>query len=200
VVESEWRGYAAQKNFASAEAANDWILSIDADEELSAPLQSEIEALKDGGPSFDAYSMPRLARYLGRWIRHSGWYPDRKARLFDRRKAQWRGDYVHESVVVDGRTGMLQGDLLHYTCESLSDHLRTMDRYTSLAAEEMIVRGERVGWGRLLLNPPWTFFRTMVLKQAYLDGVQGVVISYMAAQYNFLKYAKARLACREGQA
>ena len=141
--------------------------------------------------------MPRLARYLGRWIRHSGWYPDRKVRLFDRRKARWRGEYVHESVVVDGRVGGLNGDLLHYTCDSLGDHLRTMDRYTSLAANEMAARGERVGWGRLLLNPPWTFFRTLVLRQAYLDGVQGVAIAYMAAQYNFLKYAKARLAVGE---
>jgi glycosyltransferase involved in cell wall biosynthesis len=196
VVESEWRGYARQKNFASAEAANDWILSIDADEELSPALQSEVAGLKNSAPAYEGYSMPRLARYLGRWIRHSGWYPDRKVRLFDRRRARWRGEYVHESVGVDGRVGELRGDLLHYTCDSFGDHLRTMDRYTTLAAEEMVARGERVGWGRLLLNPPWTFARTLVLRRAYLDGVQGVAIAYMAAQYNFLKYAKARLAGR----
>src|ERR1043165_2532824 len=98
VLEAGWLGYAAQKNFAAEHATNDWILSLDADEALSEALEAEIWSLKKAGPTFDAYTMPRLARYLGRWIYHSGWYPDRKVRLYDRRKAKWYGDFVHESV------------------------------------------------------------------------------------------------------
>jgi hypothetical protein len=136
--------------------------------------------------------MPRLARYLGRWIRHSGWYPDRKVRLYHRSKATWTGDYVHESVKVDGALGHMDGNLLHFTCDSLSEHLKTMDRYTTLAAEQMIGSKRRVTWGRLLFEPPWTFFNTYILKAGFLDGVEGLAIANMAALYNFLKYAKAR--------
>lgn len=192
VVSTTWRGYAGQKNFASAEAAHDWILSIDADEALSEVLEAEILLLKKDGPGFDGYDMPRMAQYLGRWIRHSGWYPDRKIRLFDRKKARFEGDFVHESVRLQGSVGHLEGDLLHYTCDSLSDHLRTMDRYTTLAAEEMRSRGKTAGYGKLALDPPWTFLRTYVLKQGFRDGYQGLAISYMAAMYNFIKNAKSR--------
>ncbi len=192
IVEGAWPGYAAQKNLAAERAAYDWILSLDADESLSEALEGEIWRIKKHGPSHDAYTMPRLAQYLGRWILHSGWYPDRKVRLYDRRKARWVGDYVHESVRVEGAIGHLESNMLHFTCSSLSEHLRTMDRYTSLAAEQMIANGDRVGWLKLLADPPWTFFRTFVLKLGFLDGVEGLAIAYMAALYNFLKYAKAR--------
>jgi len=192
VISIEWRGYAAQKNFAAEQASHDWILSIDADEALGEMLEADIWVLRKEGPAFNAYDMPRLAQYLGRWIRHSGWYPDRKVRLYDRRKARFTGDFVHESVRVDGDIGHLESNLLHYTCNSLSDHLKTMDRYTSLAAEEMAARGHRAGIGKLLLDPPWTFFRTYVVQQGFRDGYQGLTIAYMAAMYNFIKYAKAR--------
>ena len=136
--------------------------------------------------------MPRLAQYLGRWILHSGWYPDRKVRLFDRRKAHWVGEFVHESVKVDGPLGHLDSNLLHFTCNSLSEHLRTMDSYTTLAAQEMVTRGKPIGFARLLLDPPWTIFRTYVLQRGFLDGIEGLAIAYMAGLYNFVKYAKAR--------
>ena len=136
VIESPWRGYAQQKNLAAERSQHDWILSIDADEALSEALEGEIWQIKKNGPRFDAYTMPRLAQYLGRWILHSGWYPDRKVRLYNRRKARWVGDYVHESVHVDGSVGHLESDLLHFTCSSLSEHLKTLDRYTTLAAEQ----------------------------------------------------------------
>ncbi|MBC7925897.1 MAG: glycosyltransferase family 2 protein, partial [Bryobacteraceae bacterium] len=125
VIEYPWGGYARQKNYAAECATNDWILSIDADEALSEALEGEIWQVKKKGPVYDAYTMPRLAQYLGRWILHSGWYPDRKVRLYNRTRARWTGDFVHESVVVSGRTGHLESDLLHFTCESLSEHLRT---------------------------------------------------------------------------
>ena len=136
--------------------------------------------------------MPRQAQYLGRWIQHSGWYPDRKVRLYDRRKARWVGEYVHESVRVDGRMGHLESNLLHFTCDSLSEHLKTMDRYTTLAATQLIDMKTPVGWQHLLLDPPFTFFNTYVLKLGFMDGIEGLCIAYMAAHYNFLKYAKAR--------
>jgi glycosyltransferase involved in cell wall biosynthesis len=192
VIETHWRGYAAQKNFAAEHAAHDWILSVDADESLSEALDAEILQLKKSDPECDGYTMPRLAQYLGRWILHSGWYPDRKVRLYHRARAHWAGDFVHESVRVNGRIGHLQYDLLHFTCGSLSEHIKTMDAYTTLAAEQFVSQGGKVTHARLLLNPLWTFFNTYVLKRGFLDGFEGLAIAYMAALYNFLKYAKAR--------
>jgi glycosyltransferase involved in cell wall biosynthesis len=192
VVDSSWRGFAGQKNFAAAEASYDWVLSIDADEALSEALEAEIWRIKKAGPRFDGYSMPRMAQYLGRWILHSGWYPDRKVRLYDRRKAKWVGGYVHESVEVDGRVGHLQCNLLHYTCSSVSEHLKTMDRYTTLAAEELVAQGRQVRWTDLVIDPLWTFVRTYFIQAGFLDGIEGLTIAYMGALYNFLKYAKTR--------
>ena len=192
VVEASWHGYAAQKNIAAELASHDWILSLDADESVSEALEAEIWQIKKSGPQFDGYTMPRLAQYLGRWILHSGWYPDRKVRLFDRRKAKWVGEFVHESVTVDGRVGHLKSNLLHFTCQSLSEHLRAMDNYTTLAAQEMVSRGKTISFNHLLFDPPWTFLRTYVLQLGFLDGVEGLAIAYMAALYNFVKYSKAR--------
>lgn len=192
VVEASWHGYAAQKNIAAELAAHDWILALDADESLSEALEAEIWQIKKSGPKFDGYTVPRLAQYLGRWILHSGWHPDRKVRLFDRRKAKWVGEFVHESVTVDGSVGHLKSNLLHFTCDSLSEHLRMMDSYTTLAAQELVSRGKNVTFGDLLMDPAWTFFRTYVWKLGFLDGVEGLTIAYMAALYNFLKYSKAR--------
>ena len=192
VVECDWRGYAEQKNFAAEQAAYDWVLSLDADEVLSEALEGEIWRLKKAGPQHDAYTMPRMAQYLGRWILHSGWYPDRKVRLFNRRKARWEGDYVHESVKVTGTVGHLESNLLHFTCDSLSEHLRTLDRYTTLAAEELVEQKRTPSWNQILLNPAWTFVNTYFLKRGFLDGPEGLVIAYMAATYNFVKYCKAK--------
>ena len=192
VIESPWPGYAKQKNLAAERASNDWILSLDADEALSEALEAEIWNLKKSGPHFDAYTMPRLARYLGRWIYHTGWYPDRKIRLYDRRKARWVGDFVHESVKIDGHVGHLESNLLHFTCDSLSEHLRTLDRYTTLAAEDLVANKVPVPLWSLICDPPWTFVRAYFFKRGFLDGLEGLIISYMAAFYTFLKYSKAR--------
>lgn len=192
VLEAEWRGYAAQKNLAAEQASHDWIFSLDADEALSEALEAEIWQLKKIGPDCDAYTVPRLAQYLGRWILHSGWYPDRKVRLYDRRKARWVGDYVHERVHTEGRIGHLRSNLLHFTCNSLSEHLKTLDRYTTLAAQELVARRQKVGWRHLILAPAWTFLRTYVFQLGFLDGLEGLTIAHMAAAYTYLKYAKAR--------
>ena len=193
VEEASWHGYAAQKNIATELASYDWVLSLDADESLSEALEAEIWQIKKSGPAFDAYTVPRLAQYLGRWILHGGWYPDRKVRLFNRKKAKWIGDFVHESVVVEGRVGHLQSNLLHFTCNSLSEHLKTMDGYTTLAAQELAARGKTPGLLKIVFDPPWTFLHTYVLQLGFLDGGEGLAIAYMAAFYNFVKYSKARL-------
>src|SRR5580700_5556886 len=151
VIDSVWRGFAGQKNYASEHCVHDWVLSLDADEALSEALEAEIWQIKKNGPQFDAYTMPRLARYLGRWILHSGWYPDRKMRLYDRRRAKWVGDFVHESVHTGGSLGHLDSNILHFTCESLSEHIKTMDRYTTLAAQELASRQVRVPLSRIIL-------------------------------------------------
>ncbi len=192
VIANAWPGYTRQKNFAAAEARNEWILSLDADEALSEPLEGEIWELKKTGPRFDGYSAPRLAQYCGRWIQHSGWYPDRKVRLYRRDRAAWTGEYVHESVRVNGSVGKLNGSVLHYTCTSLTEHLQTLDRYTTLAAQEIVARQQHVGPLRLLLDPAWTFLRAYVVKRGFLDGVQGLSIAWMAALYTYVKFAKAR--------
>jgi glycosyltransferase involved in cell wall biosynthesis len=191
-IEANWRGYSAQKNWAAEQAANEWILSLDADEALSEALEAEIWNLKKTGPQYDAYTMPRLARYLGRWIFHSGWYPDRKIRLYRRDKASFVGDFVHESVTVTGRVGALENNILHFTCESLSEHMKSLDRYTTLAAQELAARKIKVPLSRLIVDPAWTFVKTYVLQRGFLDGPEGLTIAHMAAFYTFLKYSKAR--------
>lgn len=192
VLEHAWKGYAEQKNRAAEQASHDWIFSIDADEALSEALEGEIWNLKKNGPKYDAYTVPRLAQYMGRWILHSGWYPDRKIRLYHRARARWVGDFVHESLEVKGRVGQLESNLLHFTCDSLSEHLRTMDRYTTLAAEEVVSQKMPIGLRRLIVDPAWTFLKTYLVQRGFLDGVEGLTIAYMAALYTFLKYAKAR--------
>lgn len=192
VLESPWHGYATQKNYAAEQATHDWILSLDADEALSESLEAEIWALKKKGPAYDAYTVPRMAQYLGRWILHSGWYPDLKIRLYHRAKAKWVGDFVHESVEVDGRVGHLESNLLHYTCDSLSEHLKTMNRYTTLAAEELVSRKRKIRLRNMILDPAWTFTKTYFFQRGFQDGLEGLTIAYMAALYTFLKYAKAR--------
>src|SRR5678815_2696246 len=135
VIVHSWEGFARQKNFGAEQASHDWILSIDADERPSIELANEIMEWKRLPEQATAMSMPRRVMYLGAWIGRSGWYPDRKTRLFNRRSAQWQGDGVHESILVQGPVGQFRGDLLHYPCRNWADHLLRIDRYTRLAAD-----------------------------------------------------------------
>ena len=188
-----WEGYAAQKTFSAAQARHDWVLSLDADEALSPELAAELQQLKREGPNDAAgFTMPRLAQFRGRWIRHSGWYPDRKLRLYDRNRGRWVGDYVHESVAVDGPVATLDGPLHHFTCQSLSGHVRTMDRYTTLAARQAREEGEGWAFLKLMLLPAWKFLETYLFRQGFRDGPQGLAIAAMAGHYVCLKYKKLR--------
>ena len=144
VIEAGWRGYAGQKNWAAEQAAHDWILSLDADEALSEALEAEIWNLKKSRPAYDAYTMPRLAHYLGRWILHRGWYPGPQGAPLRPPQGEMGGRFrARERRRSDGRVGHLEGNMLHFTCESLSEHVKTMDRYTTLAAQELAARKVR---------------------------------------------------------
>ncbi len=190
VVARSWQGFAEQKNFAAGMAQNDWVLSLDADEELDAVGRDSVVKWKDSVPAFAGYRFARQAYYLGRWIRHSGWYPDYKLRLFDRRRGRWQGAYVHESVRVDGAAGTLGGKILHYTCDSLKEHRQRIEFYTGLAAAQFLAEGKRAGWLRRRIAPCWTFAQTYFLKLGFLDGIQGFWIAFMASRYVARKYAK----------
>lgn len=186
-----WPGFAAQKNYAAGQASYDWIFNLDADERVSPELAKEISELKEGRePAAAGFRMPRRTFYLGRWIKHSGWYPDRKLRLYLRTAGKFTGDFVHESVEVGGEVNNLNGDLLHYTVRNSSEHHRRLDRYTTLAVEELRAKGKRATVAAILLSPPATFFRSYILKLGFLDGVPGLAIAYFAAHYAFLKNLK----------
>jgi glycosyltransferase involved in cell wall biosynthesis len=186
VIVRPWKGYSDQKNFAADAALHDWILSIDADERLSAELALEIGAWKQHG-SGSGGSMPRRAFYLGKWIGHSGWYPDRKLRLYHRRKGRWQGDSVHETMVLEGRAMPFSGDLLHLPYRDWNDHIRRIDRYTRLAADSSRTSGKSRSRLRLLAGPPLSFLKTFVLQAGFLDGWRGALIAYASARYVFLR-------------
>jgi hypothetical protein len=190
VVVRRWPGYVAQKNYAAAEAAHDWILSLDADERVSPELADEIRALIAGEPEAAGYRVPRVTFHLGRWIRSTDWYPDYQLRLYDRRRARWTGRHVHESVAADGPVRTLRHELRHYAYRNLSHHLQTMDRYTTLAARQMWEDGRQAGWADIALHPPLAFLRNYVLKAGIRDGVPGLIISILNATYVALKFAK----------
>jgi len=190
VVAHPWEGFAAQKEFASRQAKYDWILSLDADEELDGRAQEAVKAWKRCEPGAVGYRFARRAQYLGRWILHSGWYPDYKVRLFDRRHAHWAGAYVHESVTADAPVATLEGEILHYTCASLDEHRQRIEFYTDLAATEMRERGQRLSFLERRLGPCWIFFHTYILRLGVLDGVPGFWLARMAARYVRRKYEK----------
>jgi len=197
VIERDWPGHVAQKEFAVRNAAHDWVFCIDADERVSPELAREIEALRAGGFAGAAgYEVPRVSRYLGRWIRHGTWYPDWKLRLFDRRRGGWGGRNPHDRVSVEGPVRRLAGELRHDPYRSLEDHLATIDRYTTITAEAMRAEGRRARFVDVVLRPPARFFVFYVLRRGFLDGWRGLLLAYFAAHYVRLKYAKLWLASR----
>jgi glycosyltransferase involved in cell wall biosynthesis len=185
-----WTGYADQKNYAAQIAAHDWIFSLDADERSTPALTAEIQALLRSEPPKRGYRVPRVTFHLGRWIRTTDFYPDYQARLYDRRAGAWHGEYVHESVRVDGGAGYLRGELEHYSFRDLSDHMSRVNRYSSLAARQMYERGRRATAIDLVLHPPAAFLRNYVLRRGFLEGSAGFIISSVNAYSVFLKFAK----------
>lgn len=192
VVRRPFTGYAAQRNFGDTLTTCDWIFCLDADERATPTLGDAVRrAVAAPGP-YVAFTVRRRNRYLGRWIRYGGWYPDRQLRLYRRGAGQWRGDFVHESFAPTGPVGRLDGDIEHNAVASLAEHQAKMNRYTDLAAQALRAAGRRTPFWKLLLHPPATFFKTYVVRLGCLDGFAGLCIAWFAAHYVFLKYAKAR--------
>ena len=193
VVAHPWQGFGPQKAFAVAQAAHDWVLCLDADERVTPELAAAIRnAFAAGAPSAAAYEIARRNRFLGRWLAHGEGYPDWVVRLFDRRRAHWTDDPVHEHVVADAPVVRIGGDLLHESAESLDDYIAKQNRYTTLQAEAMHARGERATFAHLALAPAARFFRLYVLKLGFLDGAAGFAHIAISAFASFLKYAKLR--------
>lgn len=186
----DWPGYGAQKNRAADLAANDWILSIDADERVTPALATEIRTLLASEPRARGYRMPRVTHYLGRWIRSTDWYPDYQLRLYDRRAGRWNGRRVHESIDLEGPPGMLRSELQHHAYRDISHHLATIDRYTTLAAEQAFADGKRTSALRAYVHAKLALLRNLVLRHGFTDGSVGLVVSTLNAYYVFLKLAK----------
>jgi glycosyltransferase involved in cell wall biosynthesis len=181
--------HADQKNYAASCATNEWIFLLDADEELSAELRQSVSEWKQGEPEFAAYEMARLTWYLGAWIRHSRWYPDFQRRLYDKSRASFSGR-IHSALRFEGRTGRLDGNLLHYTIRTFEEHERKVESYTSVISREMFDEGRRSWRAAMWLAAPWSWFQNFVLYRGFLDGKRGWLIARMAARGTWLKFKK----------
>jgi glycosyltransferase involved in cell wall biosynthesis len=193
VIETDWLGYSATKNFGNAQAANDWILSIDADERLSAELIQTLQAFTP--EPGHVYLLDRFTNYCGTWVRYSGWYPDWKVRIFDRREVQWQGDFVHETLHLPAhlKKVRLSGKLEHYSYKTDQDHWDRMERYARLAAREMVEREKKISPLRPFLSAVGRFFRTFFLKSGWRDGTVGWKLSIRNAWLAYRKYHLARV-------
>ncbi|MBD3412866.1 MAG: glycosyltransferase [Candidatus Aminicenantes bacterium] len=199
IFKREWTNYADQKNFANKKAIHPWILSLDADERLSPGLRKEILDLKQKEIQAAGFSVPRQAFYLGKWILHSGWYPDRKIRLFKKDNAFWQGEYVHEKMVVDGPVKKLMQPLYHFTYRDISDHLKRINQFSSLGAKKLYAAGKKCRWYHLVFLPPQRFLKSYFLKAGILDGFAGFVIAALHSYAIFARYAKLKEIWKKGE-
>jgi glycosyltransferase involved in cell wall biosynthesis len=192
-IRHAFEGYVEQKNFALAQSTCDHILSIDADELLSDKLKSSIAEVKKNW-KHSCYRMNRLNNYCGQWIRHCGWYPDRKIRLFEKGKGKWGGQNPHDKYIPDqpGDVGFLPGDLLHYSYRSIEEHIAQANKFSGIGAQSAYHNGARSGLLKIILKPVFKFFRDYILLLGFLDGYYGFVISRISAHATFLKYVKLR--------
>jgi glycosyltransferase involved in cell wall biosynthesis len=191
-IRHPWEGYSASKNFGNRQARHDLVLSLDADEALSPELAGSIGGIGAGGAV--GYKFNRLTNYCGHWIRHGGWYPDSKVRIFDRTVTRWQGS-IHESLegIDEKKAVLLAGECYHYTYYTVAEHLARMRTYTGIMAEEGCRRGKRPSRARLLLSPAGKFIRDYCLKGGFLDGKSGLLIGALSAYATYLKYAKMRV-------
>ena len=191
VYSRPWDGYGAAKNYGLTQCSGEWVLSIDADERVTPELRVEIlENLGIDNQKISAFSMPRRANFLGKWIYHCGWYPGRITRIFRRSKGRFTEEKVHERLEIEGLIIPLKSDLLHYTDPDLKNYFNKFNKYTSLAAEELMDRGKKYSLVKLIVNPMWIFFRMYILKRGFLDGIPGFILCVLSANYVFTKYAK----------
>jgi glycosyltransferase involved in cell wall biosynthesis len=188
----EWKGFSQQKNSAIGKTKNDWVLSLDADERVSPDLHKEIEKTLQGNSLYDGYYIARKNFFLGRWMRHCGWYPDFNLRLFRKSRGCFRERAVHERVEIEGKVGYLKHPLEHETYCSLDDFFTRMDRYSTLAAKEMQGSGKRYRFSDTLFRPPFTFLQMYLLRAGFLEGYLGFLLCVLYSFYTFAKYSKLK--------
>lgn len=195
VIRREWSGFGPQKNFALSLATGDWVLSIDADERVSAELaETMLQAIaQNRADAADAYEMPRLSTFCGRPMRHSGWYPDYVLRLFKRGKARFSDDLVHERVICDGAVERLPYPLIHHPVARLEDSLSRMDRYSTARAQMIVDSGRRVSFATGILRSFWAFVQTYFIRLGFLDGREGFLLAVLNAEGTYYRYMKAWL-------
>ena len=189
-VTNDWPGFGAQKNRAVSLAKNDWILSIDADERVTPELALEITNLLQAQPESLSYEIPRSSWYCGRFIKHSGWYPDYVLRLFNRQAAKFSMDLVHERVLPTGAVGQLNSHLLHYSFQDFSNVLTKIDRYSSASAEQLYLLGKNSNLSKAVAHGLWAFVRTYFLRMGFLDGPQGFALAVSNAEGTYYRYLK----------
>ncbi|HEY1808941.1 MAG TPA: glycosyltransferase family 2 protein [Acidobacteriaceae bacterium] len=192
----EWKGFGAQKNSAIAKCSSDWILALDADEEISPELAEEIRGMLSGSPAHEAYFLPRRNFFLGRWVRHGGYYPDRKLRLFQKASCRFEESVVHETVRPKGTAGQLRGDLLHHAYPTLDSYIEHMNRYSALGATQVVARGKisrslaAFLWN-VFIVPVATFKYNYFFRLGFMDGREGFLLHLYHSCYVSWKYAKA---------
>ncbi len=186
----EWHGYSETKKYGVSLATNDWIFWIDADEVLTSGLSKELIELKKTEAKFDSYSFPRKANFLGRWILHSGWYPGRITRLFNKNKITFSDNDVHEHLVTNGKVGEFKNDLEHYTDPNIKHYFDKFNKYTTLAAEELDKKGKTFKISDLIIRPIAIFIKMYIIKMGFLDGIQGFMLAVFSSGYVFTKYCK----------
>jgi glycosyltransferase involved in cell wall biosynthesis len=192
VFREKWKGHIAQKNSAAAKAAQPWLLGLDADEEVSPGLRDEIRRALAAPDDCAAFCFPRCTNYLGRWIRHGDWYPDRQTRLWQRGRAQWGGVDPHDKLIVSGTVRRLRGELFHFSMESLEHQIRKTVKYADEFARVGLAQKRTVTFLDLAVRPVWRFSRAYLFRLGFLDGWQGFAIAWMTAFYTFLRYARVR--------
>lgn len=196
-VTADWPGFGVQKNRALDHATRDWVLSLDADERVTAELRQEIEGITGGAAAAVAYDIPRSSSYCGRFMRHSGWYPDYVTRLFRRNSARFSDDLVHERLVVDGTPDRLRGELLHYAFDGMEEVLRKVDQYSTAGAERMHGKGRQASLTGAVLRGWWSFMRTYFLRLGFLDGREGFMLAVSNAEGTYYRYVKLLLLNRK---
>ena len=186
----KWQGFSATKKYAVTLTSNDWIFWIDADEVLTPGLSKELIEFKKSEAECDSYSFPRKANFLGRWILHSGWYPGRVTRLFNKNKITFSDNDVHEHLIIKGKVGAFKNDIEHYTDPDIKHYFEKFNRYTTLAAEEMDKKGKSFKVSDLVIRPIVIFIKMFIIKRGFLDGIQGFILAVFSSAYVFTKYCK----------
>ena len=191
VFTQRWEGFGAAREFALRKCTKDWVLSVDADERVTPPLKEEIQSvLRKGNNHAVGYAVPIKACFLGRWILHCGWYPAYKTRIFRRDRSGYSESKLHEAIQVQGAVLKLRNDLLHYTDPDLFHYFEKLNRYTSLAADQLVQERTKFRISQLLIRPFWTFIKMYFIKAGFLDGIQGFILCVLSSCYVFTKYAK----------